>query len=290
MGAVSLLGLKADQFRHPLDRQATQSLKQLPGLDFAVRSLLGGVAEQVMYMENIASSIRVGEQQLPWLHALLLEACQILDLEVPQLYVRQHPMPNAYTMAMRGKQPFIMVHTALLDLLEPPEIQAVLAHELGHLKCEHGVYLTLANVVVLASGQLPLPWGAVLTQGLQAQMMNWLRCAEFSCDRAALLATQDPRITMSVMMKLCGGSPKLAAQLNLDAFIAQARDYDRASQTDVGQMLREMQTSQMTHPLPVLRAREIDRWANSSEYQSLLVKKSALGYDNRQPKGEWWNW
>jgi aspartate carbamoyltransferase catalytic subunit len=82
----------------------------------------------------------------------------------------------------------------------------------------------------------------------------------------------------------------LASQLNLDAFIAQARDYDVASQTELGQMLREMQTSQMTHPLPVLRAREIDRWASSSEYQSLLVKKSSLGYDVNQPKGEWWNW
>jgi Zn-dependent protease with chaperone function len=287
---VPLMGLKADQFRHPLDRQATQNLKQLPGLDFAIRNLLGGVAEQFFYMENIASSILVGESQLPWLHKLLLDACQILDLEPPQLYVRQNPVPNAYTMAMRGKQPFVVIHTALLDLLEPVEVQAVIAHELGHLKCEHGVYLTLANLIILASGQLPLPWGTVLAQGLQSQMMTWVRCAEFSCDRAALLATQDPRITMSVMMKLCGGSPKLAAQLNLDAFIAQARDYDKMAQTDLGQTLREFQTSQMTHPLPVLRAREIDRWASSPEYQNLLVKNASFGYTSSTSKGEWWNW
>jgi Zn-dependent protease with chaperone function len=287
---VPLMGLKADQFRHPLDRQATQNLKQLPGLDFAIRNLLGGVAEQFFYMENIASSILVGESQLPWLHKLLLDACQILDLEPPQLYVRQNPVPNAYTMAMRGKQPFVVIHTALLDLLEPVEVQAVIAHELGHLKCEHGVYLTLANLIILASGQLPLPWGAVLAQGLQSQMMTWVRCAEFSCDRAALLATQDPRITMSVMMKLCGGSPKLSAQLNLDAFIAQARDYDNMAQTDLGQTLRELQTAQMTHPLPVLRAREIDRWASSPEYQNLLVKNASFGYTNSTRKGEWWNW
>jgi Zn-dependent protease with chaperone function len=286
---IPLLGLKADQFRHPLDLQATNNLKQFPGLDFAIRNLLGGVAEQFFYMENIASSILVGETQLPWLYKLLINACQVLDLEPPQLYVRQNPVPNAYTMAMRGKQAFIVIHTALLDLLEPEEVQAVIAHELGHLKCEHGVYLTLANVLVLASGQLPLPWGPVLTQGLQTQMMNWVRCAEFSCDRAALLATQDPKITMSVLMKLCGGSPKLAAQLNLDAFIAQARSYDNASQTELGSLLREMQTSQMSHPLPVLRAREIDRWASGPEYQNLLVKSTAFEYTGLS-KGEWWNW
>jgi Zn-dependent protease with chaperone function len=290
MNPVPLMGLKADQFRHPLDRQATNNLKQLPGLDFAIRNLLGGVAEQFFYMENIASSILVGESQLPWLHKLLLDACQILDLEPPQLYVRQNPVPNAYTMAMRGKQPFVVLHTALVDLLEPAEVQAVIAHELGHLKCEHGVYLTLANLIILASGQLPLPWGTVLAQGLQSQMMTWVRCAEFSCDRAALLATQDPRITMSVMMKLCGGSPKLATQLNLDAFIAQARDYDNMAKTDLGQTLRELQTAQMTHPLPVLRAREIDRWAGSPEYQNLLVKNASFGYTSETNKGEWWNW
>ncbi len=290
LNPTPLIGLKADQFRHPLDRDATNQLKQLPGFDFAIRTGLGGVAEQFFYMENIASSILVGANQLPWLHQLLLDASKILDLEPPQLYVRQHPVPNAYTMAMRGKQPFVVVHTALLDLLEPTEIQAVIAHELGHLKCEHGVYLTLANLLVLASGQLPLPWGPLLTQGLQAQMMTWVRCAEFSCDRAALLATQDPRITMSVMMKLCGGSPKLAAQLNLDAFIQQARAYDNASQTDMGQMLREMQTAQMTHPLPVLRAREIDRWASSPEYQNLVVKNTSVSYTDSTTKGEWWNW
>jgi Zn-dependent protease with chaperone function len=290
MNPVPLMGLKADQFRHPLDRQATNNLKQLPGLDFAIRNLLGGVAEQFFYMENIASSILVGESQLPWLHKLLLDACQILDLEPPQLYVRQNPVPNAYTMAMRGKQPFVVLHTALVDLLEPAEVQAVIAHELGHLKCEHGVYLTLANLIILASGQLPLPWGTVLAQGLQSQMMTWVRCAEFSCDRAALLATQDPRITMSVMMKLCGGSPKLATQLNLDAFIAQARDYDNMAKTDLGQTLRELQTAQMTHPLPVLRAREIDRWAGSPEYQNLLVKNVSFGYTSETNKGEWWNW
>ena len=54
-------------------------------------------------------------------------------------------------------------------------------------------------------------------------MLQWVRCAEFSCDRAALLATQDPKVVMSVLMKLAGGSPSLASQLNLDAFIEQAQ-------------------------------------------------------------------
>jgi Zn-dependent protease with chaperone function len=93
----------------------------------------------------------------------------------------------------------------------------VIGHELGHLKCDHSVYLTLANLLTLAASQLP--FGDVVAQGIQSQMMEWVRCAEFTCDRAALLATQDARVVASLLMKLSGGSPSLApSQLNLMRF------------------------------------------------------------------------
>lgn len=284
-----LVGLKADDFRHPLDFEATQSLKQVPGLDLMVRNLLGPLAEQFFYLNNIAASVLVGENQLPHLHNLLLDACKTLDLDPPQLYVHQHPAPNAYTFAMRGKQPFIVLHTSLIDMLTPEEIQAVIAHELGHLKCEHSVYLTPLNIIILAASLIPT-WGSVIAQSVQAQLLEWVRCAEFTCDRAALLATQNPRVVMSVLMKLAGGSPTLAPQLNLDAFIDQARAYDAISNTELGEMLKSAQTAQLTHPVPVLRAREIDRWASSQIYQSLLQRQKNGYNDKVAPQGGWRNW
>ncbi|MDJ0746142.1 MAG: M48 family metallopeptidase [Xenococcaceae cyanobacterium MO_167.B27] len=281
----TLIGLNADGFRHPLDLQATTTLKQIPALDVAIRSVLGSVAEQFFYLNNIASSVLVSEKQLPDLHKLLLDACKILDVEPPQLYVQQNPVPNAYTFAMRGKKPFIMLHTSLVEMLTPEEVQAVIAHELGHLKCEHGVYLTMANLMVLAANLLPA-WGTVIAQSLQEQMMQWVRCAEFSCDRAALLATQDPKIIMSVLMKLAGGSPTLAPQLNLEAFIEQAKAYDNAISDDLGETLRMLQTAQLTHPVPVIRAREIDRWSSSSQYHNLLTQS----LNNSDKSGGWRNW
>jgi Zn-dependent protease with chaperone function len=286
---TSLIGLKSNHFRHPLDLEATNALKQIPGLDLVIRSVLGGVAEQVFYLDNIASSVLVSEQQLPHIHKLLIEACQILDLEPPQLYVRQHPVPNAYTFAMRGKQPFIVIHTSLIELLTLEEIQAVIAHELGHLKCEHSVYLTLANLVVLAAGQLT-PLGGLLAQSLQTQILQWVRCAEFTCDRAALLVAQDPRVVASVLMKLSGGSPSLAPHLNLDAFLAQARSYEENSTDELGKMLRQIQTEQLTHPVPVLRAKEIDRWASTQDYQSLLQGQLMRHNSEDKSKGGWRNW
>jgi Zn-dependent protease with chaperone function len=286
----TLVGLRANQFRHPLDLEATQTLQQLPGLDLLVRSLLGPLAEQFFYLENIASSVLVSEQQLPELYHLLVDACQVLDLEQPQLYVRQHPAPNAYTFAMRGRQPFVVIHTSLIELLTPAEIQAVIGHELGHLKCDHGVYLTLANLVTLAVGQLPTPLGEMVSQTLQAQILEWVRCAEFTCDRAALLATQDPRVVASVLMKLAGGSPSLSPQLNLDAFLAQARSYDAISDSELGHTLKQLRTSDLTHPVPVLRAREIDRWASSQNYQTLLQGGDIQYNQETKTKGGWRNW
>ena len=287
-----LTGLRADAFRHPLDRAATQALQHLFGLDLLIRQGLAPTIEQVLYLENIASSIRVSERQLPSLQRSLEEACAILDVDVPQLYVRQNPLPNAYTFAMRGKQPFIVVHSALLDLLTAAEVQAVLAHELGHLKCDHGVYLTLANLLILAAGQLP-GWGGWLAENLREQLLEWVRCAEFTCDRAALLVAQDGNVVASVSMKLAGGSPKLAADLNVAAFLEQARDYDRASEDDLGQLIRSLQTASLTHPLPILRAREIDRWAKSSEYQALLFSEKSRYTEtltNSDSVGRWRNW
>lgn len=284
-----LIGLKADSFRHPLDLQATTSLKQIPGLDMMVRNWLGPMAEQVFYVENIAASVLVGEKQLPDLYNLLLEACKILDIEPPQLYIRQHPAPNAYTFAMRGKQPFIVMHTSLVDMLTPQEIQAVIAHELGHLKCDHSVYLTPVNILVLAAAIVPNV-GTFLAQAIQSQLLEWVRCAEFTCDRAALLATQDPKVVMSVLMKLAGGSPILAPQLNLDAFVDQARAYDDISKTELGEMVKEARTAQLSHPVPVLRAREIDRWSSSTEYQSLLQGDLLKSKNEITSQGRWRNW
>lgn len=96
-------------------------------------------------------------------------------------------------------------------------LQAVIAHELGHLKCSHGVWLTVANVLANNTlSVLPLLSGAI-----EEGLLRWLRAAELTCDRAALLVAQDHRVVISSLMKLAGGSPKLNAELNVEAFLRQ---------------------------------------------------------------------
>jgi len=229
---------------------------------------MGPIAEQVLLLENIATSVKIGNEQLPSVYRLLLEAAQMLQIEPPELYVRQHPVPNAYTLAIAGRKPFIVIHTALLELLTPRELQAVLAHELGHLKCDHGLWLTVANVLATGTvGMLP-----VISDMVEEALMRWLRAAELTCDRAALLVAQDKKVVIGSLMKLAGGSPSFAGELNVDAFLEQARSYEEATSSVLGWYLRNAQTRALSHPLPVMRAREIDKWSQSTEYKALLAK------------------
>lgn len=99
---------------------------------------------------------------------------------------------------------------------------------------------------------------------------SWCGC------RSALLVVQDPKVVVSTLMKLAGGAPRFAHELNVDAFLDQARSYDEATASPLGTLLRSTQTRYLSHPLPVLRAREIDRWALGSKYKALLSRNAAL--------------
>ncbi|KAL9151947.1 hypothetical protein ABFS82_11G085600 [Erythranthe guttata] len=101
----------------------TLILRAIPGLNEIRKALLGTVAEQVMLLENIGTSVLVSGNQLPELHALMVEAASILNIDTPDLYLRQSPVSNAYTLAISGKKPFVVVHTSLVELLSRKELQ-----------------------------------------------------------------------------------------------------------------------------------------------------------------------
>merc|ERR1719373_697487 len=115
------------------------------------------------------------------------------------------------------------------------EVEAVLAHELGHLVCEHGVWLSAANAVLLGASQLPLPARILspLLERFQEELFTWQRAAELSCDRAALLVAQEPWVPLSVIVKLSGGGAtsngrRALPREQLEAFLKQAKRYDEA--------------------------------------------------------------
>ena len=79
------------------------------------------------------------------------------------------------------------------------------------LRRDHGVWLTVANLLTLGVEILPIAPSFVVGN-LQDNLMRWVRAAELSCDRAALLVAGDAKVVVSVLMKLSGGCPKLAGK------------------------------------------------------------------------------
>jgi len=267
-------GLQTGSFRHPLDQSNTRRLQSsvIGTLEGPLRRAIKPVEESV-FLDNLATSVRVSATQLPELHSALVECAEILGLQgpLPELYVKQNPSPNAYTLALSGGRPFIVVHSSLLAMCSPAEAQAVLAHECGHLKCEHGLWLSLANLASGSAAQLPVI-GRLVDAATRSALMEWQRAAEFSCDRAALLVAQDSAVVVSALLKLTGGG-----DLSASAYLTQAADYTEALKAATPAVRAAVTASGAgrTHPLPVLRVMEVDEWAKSPTYYGLLARGQA---------------
>lgn len=264
--------LRSESFAHPLDIRITRRLSRIPFLESTARTLFSSV-EQAMIVDNLGSAVLVGPNQMPSLYESLKMACKALDMTEPDLYVKQNPSPNAYTLAYRGRKPFIVIHTGLLDLLDEKEVKAVIGHELGHLKCEHGVWLTLLNFVVNIGNRIAGPLFPFKTL-----LQWWQRSAEYSCDRASLLVSQDHKVVASVLMKLCGGSSKnsFSKELNVDAFLEQAKQLEEEKRTLVGSFYSLANDRFSTHPIPLIRAIELVKWSEGQQYQDLLRKAKKI--------------
>ena len=140
----------------------------------------------------------------------------------------------------------------------------MLAHELGHLVCEHSLWFSLGNVATALAPPLP-----GLGAGLEGLLQSWRRAAEFSCDRAALLVAQDPDVVNAALIKLTSGSSK---DVNVEAFLEQAREYERSLDA-ANRLVRSAMRSSLadaTHPLPVKRVAELDKFAKSTQYAAII--------------------
>ncbi len=268
----TLPGLRAEHFQHPLDVEATKALEAIPGMSTLVAKVVEYGFERVYYLENLASNVRVGENMFGRLHRSLRWACKILDVEEPELYVSMDPVPNAYTYGHNN--PFIVMTSGLIDMLDDEERFFVLAHELGHIKAGHVLYTIIArNIGAIASaiGMATLGIGKLLIGvSLELALYKWMRSAELTADRAGMLCTQTFDPCLRTFMKLAGGASRLYDDMNPDAFLEQARNYQDADiDSDLNKIYKVLLTAFRSHPFAVMRAKELDDWS-SGGYDSVF--------------------
>src|ERR1700712_785339 len=139
---VRFPGISSRAWEHPADRTALVALRALPGFDTLLKTMAGMLGDRKQRLMYLASAIRVSERQFTDLDPLLTDAVLPLDSPVrPELFVIQDPAVNAMTIGM--DQPFIVLTTGLVDLLDLDELRVVIGHELGHALSGHAVYQTM---------------------------------------------------------------------------------------------------------------------------------------------------
>jgi Zn-dependent protease with chaperone function len=271
-------GISREAFQHPLDRQAEATLRSVPGFDLIASKFVEFFYERPQFVYHLGNSIQVGPRQYASIYHIFRECVRDLDVfPEPSLFVSQNPEVNAYSLGKN--QPYIILNTGLLDLVNEDELRVVIAHELGHIKCGHPILTQMAiwaMSVAAVIGELTFGLGNLVGSGLIFAFYEWRRKAELSADRAALLVNDDIKSVMKTMMKLAGVSIKYANECSLDEFIRQADNYQELDQDSLNQVYKFLlynggQGTMLSHPFPIERLRYLQDWANSEDYRQIRL-------------------
>ncbi len=97
----------------------------------------------------------VSEQEEPWLHGTVERLCQMADLPKPKkIAIMDTHVPNAFATGRSPKNAVVAVTRGLLHRLNEREIEAVLGHELMHVKNRDVAVMTWASLIVIMAGYL----------------------------------------------------------------------------------------------------------------------------------------
>jgi Zn-dependent protease with chaperone function len=257
--------LSSKAYEHPADRAATSALRSIPLMDKAIKRLTHLAMERQLHQMLVGNAVRIGEHQVPALHASYQRAALVLDIDpAPTLYITQTPLANATTIG--AHRPVVLVYSGLVSSYDAEEVEAMLAHELGHVLSEHYYYTTaFVMVAQLLTSSLPGGLPGLPVMALYMALLEWSRAAELSSDRASALVMDDPLITCRMLMRMAGGAVE---GMNLDAFIAQATEYEEEDDL-FARWSRAMVELKRTHPFAVRRVRELVAWVGAGDFDRI---------------------
>ncbi len=271
-------------WEHPADRAALNTLRAIPGFDEVVRKVAGFFGERAIRHLFAGNAVRIGPRQRPKLYALYNEVLETMDWPArPDLYVTQTATVNAG--AVGFDNPFIVINSGMLGLLDREEQRTVLGHELGHIMSGHALYRTIALILLqIGLRNLPFLTGIALLP-IELALFEWFRKSELSSDRAGLLSSQDPTAAMMTELKLAGGNPRKKPEqvgtegiegeeekydeINLDEFLVQAEEYETGG-TVIDTAFKYLNVAFATHPFHTVRVAELHRWVRSGEYYRIV--------------------
>jgi Zn-dependent protease with chaperone function len=268
-----LHGIASGGYQHSLDRRMLTALHAIPGVPQAMRYTLEAIGDKAARILFMSEAIECGDDQFPELLELVDKAKWRLDLDIePRLFLGESPHMNALTTGVG--QPIIVVRSALLDQMDDDAVLAILGHELGHLHANHPLYMSVARAL-LQGGLATSALVRLLSLPIQRALLRWLRYAELTADRAALLASRDITCCVRMMLTFAGGNRPGTAErtrMRVAPFIRQCRELAGMQlRNGVDGMLGSYLAADRTHPFVAVRVVELIQWVEHGSYLDILA-------------------
>jgi Zn-dependent protease with chaperone function len=256
--------MQAKDIMHPEDAKALQMLKKLKGFDDLIRLMMENGYEKQERGDNLGDYLKVNDNNYKDIYQLFKGVVKQVGIKMPELYIYNDPEMNAYTYGETNT--FVAISSSLIERLSTDELRSVMAHECGHILCQHTLYNTLLRTIEELGILLRVISRAAFGPILMA-MQYWSRKSELSADRCAA-AVVGERTFQTAMLKLaCGMSTIQGSPYQL---VEQAREYHRFENDSWWNRIQQnCRVAFNSHPQMCERAYEIDRWKNSWQYRRL---------------------
>jgi Zn-dependent protease with chaperone function len=278
-GQVLFPHISYTSFTYPGDELALAALKRVPGAPRILLYLQKNFTEQLTFVENNEQMVRAGARNYNSLYKLVTRCSEVLSCPVPELYITNDPALGAYTAGHR--RTCLVLHSALIEAMTADELSFVIGHELGHIKCGHGLYRQLGDILLQYwDGVASLIPGVGLVRiPLLTAFWEWFRRAELTCDRAGLLCVQAVQPAMTALGKLAGRVAGFEDEFDVEAVMAQSTAHKEVNK--LVQVVCLLNHAQHTHPFIPSRLKQLREYSDSEDYGKIL-----RGEYERDPLGQ----
>jgi heat shock protein HtpX len=168
----------------------------------------------------------VSKEQYPRLHEIVERLSTNNGIPKPKVAIVNSVVPNAFATGKSPKSSLVAVTSGILDLLDDDELEAVIGHELSHVRSRDVLVLTLASVFSMVAWYLVQFgfFGGLQGRGRNASggtaivilvaLITWVvsfliiraisRYREYSADRSGAIMTGKPDKLASALLKISG--------------------------------------------------------------------------------------
>lgn len=257
------MAINPKPFIHPLDSKALAVLESMPGLKALLREYIDLYEAKWSEGVFLSSCIRLNSRQMPHLYRIFEEVFDALEMDEdirPRCFLEMDPVPDAYAKGYYKKK-FLVIKSALVEMLSRDELKVVIAHECGHALCDHMIYKSLVRNV--GKFGINLFGFQRLLQPFLWALLYWDRCSAFSCDRIAAYVMGDCDIVRDTLIRFAGGPHELTQDVNVDEYGRQIDELcNELSDSKYQSLLQLKVMIDQKYPFTAIRCKEVAEWYN----------------------------